>query len=652
MMEQLESLVGSPVAVNELKHKPDRRRTLRASGSRRTAIVKLYESDRAPVVAARLAALAAGPPEPEVPRVLHLDPGRRMLVLSEVDGDPLRTSILGGDLPACARVGRALATWHRAWRNTHSRAFRPQTFEDEKRILLAQAADVPPAISAAVRAALPALERTWTCTTVIHRDLYEEQILLGDRVGLIDLDDAALGPPELDVGNLLAHIELLKLRSGRNFEPMVGALLGGYGQASLDQDLLGRCRKLSLLRLACIHERPELVERALSEGAPPARTSARSRDATGLAKRKLRIAFYSPRSSHLELTLAHGGDPIFLHDLFAALRARGHEIEVVSRLNIRDVWRGRVPARRLIREAIAIRMRMKRFSPDAWLVYDTSQTYPDVFGWWQRPSRYVLLAAHSWRSGRIPKHWRWILSFAHRRSLRRAHVVTVDRADRAERLRARGVDEGRLRVIPPSAKLIDAVPSQDESRLRLGLPRDAPIILCATRFTGPEERKQGKTEMILDLLSVLALLPDNVVLVLVGDGPGRSRIEGEVSRLQLGRRVRLVGAVENADVKWFFAACDLYAYPYPHDIPSVSVLEAQGCGRPVVTMRTGSGELTVDAGTSGLLADTLSEFRDHLAALTSDRARCAAMGRAARQFISDFHSTEVRARQIEELLSG
>jgi hypothetical protein len=34
----------------------------------------------------------------------------------------------------------------------------------------------------------------------VHRDLYEEQVLLGERVALIDLDDAALGPPELDIG--------------------------------------------------------------------------------------------------------------------------------------------------------------------------------------------------------------------------------------------------------------------------------------------------------------------------------------------------------------------------------------------------------------------------------------------------------------------
>jgi glycosyltransferase involved in cell wall biosynthesis len=366
----------------------------------------------------------------------------------------------------------------------------------------------------------------------------------------------------------------------------------------------------------------------------------------------MRIAFYSPRPGLLKPGIAQGGDAVFVNDLFAALRARGHEIEVVSRLNVRDVWRGGIPLRDLIGETIAIRRRMKRFSPDAWLVYNTSRTYPDLFGWWQRSSRYVLLAAHSWQSAKVPRRWRWFLSFVHQRSLRRADAVTVMRAATGERLRRRGVDGRRLRVLPPSAKFIDAVPAQDEARQRLRLPHDAVLVLCATRFTGLKQRKQRKTEMILDLLSLVPSLSADVMIVLAGDGPGRARIEAEVRRLGLGGRVRLVGAVEHADMHWFFAACDVYAQPYPLDSPSVSALEAQACGRPVITMRTGSAELTVDAGRSGLLADTLEEFGDHLATLTSDRARCAAMGRAARQFIADFHSTEVRARQIEELLAG
>ena len=38
--------------------------------------------------------------------------------------------------------------------------------------------------------------------------------MVGERIGLIDLDDSALGPPELDLGNLLGHLLLLERRSG------------------------------------------------------------------------------------------------------------------------------------------------------------------------------------------------------------------------------------------------------------------------------------------------------------------------------------------------------------------------------------------------------------------------------------------------------
>lgn len=258
-MQHLTPVVGSPVVVEELKRKPGRRRTLRATGSRRTAIVKVYESERAPVVAARVAALSAGPPEPRIPEVLHLDPSRRMLVVSEVSGTPLRESIVDGDLAACARAGRALSGWHRAWRDARPNGLQPHTNEDEESILLARAEAAPPRIAAAVRSALPSLRGDWRCTTVVHRDLYEEQVLVGDRVGLIDLDDAAFGPPELDVGNLIAHVELLERRRHADFRAEKEALLAGYGADSLDAALLDRCRRLALLRLACIHDLLELV---------------------------------------------------------------------------------------------------------------------------------------------------------------------------------------------------------------------------------------------------------------------------------------------------------------------------------------------------------------------------------------------------------
>ena len=261
MMSVLEEIVGPPLVLEELKRKPGRRHTMRAVGSRRRAIVKAYQSERAPIVAARLRALAAGPTEPEVPEVLHEDRSLRLVVLSEVAGAPLRDALLAGDLAQCSRAGAALGAWHAFWLGAAPAPLVPHTCERELEILLDSADRADPAIGERVRHAASSLSGEWAIATVVHRDLYEEQILLGQRVGLIDLDDAALGPPELDVGNLLAHIELLEVRTGGSLAPAVDALLSGYGPDSLDQALLDRCRRLTLLRLACIHRLPECVDR-------------------------------------------------------------------------------------------------------------------------------------------------------------------------------------------------------------------------------------------------------------------------------------------------------------------------------------------------------------------------------------------------------
>ncbi len=253
-------LLGEPLRWELLKDKPGRRRTSRATGSRGSAIVKVYASGRAPVVAARVAALRSGPAEPVVPRVMLCEDARHVVVLSEVPGRPFREALLAGDTDAAARVGHALATWHGAFRGCRPEGLRAHTVTREVEILLERSAGAPPAVADAVRTLLPLLQCPWRADTVVHRDLYEEQIVVGTAIGLLDLDDVAGGPAELDLGNLMAHLDLLSKRTGRQLGAPVAAMLSAYRQVGpLDEALLEQCRLLSLLRLACLHAEPALV---------------------------------------------------------------------------------------------------------------------------------------------------------------------------------------------------------------------------------------------------------------------------------------------------------------------------------------------------------------------------------------------------------
>ncbi|MEJ7763958.1 MAG: aminoglycoside phosphotransferase family protein [Acidimicrobiales bacterium] len=257
-MSLVEDLLGGPVEVEVLKDKPGRRQTARARGPRGTAIVKQYVSDRAPIVAARLQALADGPPEPVVPAVLGCDPTAHVVVLTDVPGTPL-----SHDLAAVGRVGQALGTWHAWWAGQRPGPLEDHTPARELAIIdtwLARTDGRPAEAAATVRHRLSDI--TWAPATVVHRDLYEEQILLGPAVGLIDLDDVALGPPELDLGNLLAHLHLLGRRRQVDVRSAAATLLAAYRTAglTLDDDLLSALRLLSLARLACIHSDAGLLD--------------------------------------------------------------------------------------------------------------------------------------------------------------------------------------------------------------------------------------------------------------------------------------------------------------------------------------------------------------------------------------------------------
>jgi Ser/Thr protein kinase RdoA (MazF antagonist) len=275
MIEQLESVVGGPVRLELLKQKSGRRSTYRAHGSRRTAIVKVYECDRARTVARRVSSLREGPYEPRVPRVWAQTDD--MVVLSEIRGKPLRASVLAGDEAACHRAGTVLGFWHWYWRDRAPDVLARHSLERELDILRRQSEQAPGPVADAVAFALKAVENDeeWPQVTVVHRDLYEEQVMLGDEIGLIDLDDAAIGPPELDVGNLCAHLEFLARRYGRNLDAMQRAFLNGYlsSGAPLELPLLLTCRSLSLLRLACIHKNVQLATAHPGSAWPPPQTA-------------------------------------------------------------------------------------------------------------------------------------------------------------------------------------------------------------------------------------------------------------------------------------------------------------------------------------------------------------------------------------------
>lgn len=200
---------------------------------------------------------------------------------------------------------------------------------------------------------------------------------------------------------------------------------------------------------------------------------------------------------------------------------------------------------------------------------------------------------------------------------------------------------------------------RDETLKRLQLPPSTPIevisnFVDAERYApGPNRHclrrlfpDLGTEELVLmhasnfrplkrldDVVAIFAAVAATrpARLLLVGDGPERSRVEAEVRSASLGSRVALVGRQESC-ADWLRAA-DLFLLPSETESFGLAALEAMACGVPVLASDVGGlAEVVVD-GVGGRLLPMgdRAAFVQATLALAADEDGRAAMGVAARR---------------------
>lgn len=136
--------------------------------------------------------------------------------------------------PSLARVGAALAELHSQdggalrprRRGARAAALRP--LADTLGFLVPTLRDRAIRLAGCLAARGAERERSGT---PIHGDFYDKQaIVMDDRVGIVDLDDAVLGDAGEDLGLFIAHLERDRLlgRPLESFDELVGTLLEGY----------------------------------------------------------------------------------------------------------------------------------------------------------------------------------------------------------------------------------------------------------------------------------------------------------------------------------------------------------------------------------------------------------------------------------------
>lgn len=321
-----------------------------------------------------------------------------------------------------------------------------------------------------------------------------------------------------------------------------------------------------------------------------------------------------------------GGMNVYVLELSHELARIGHEVDIFTRLD------GELP--RL--EQIAPNLRLVRIEagPQEPIEKEEIIRYLPQFADNMRTfvesqaQPYAVIHSHYWQSGwaggivarenRIPhvvmfhtlgevKNRARISELEpterihHERNIaRRADaIVTASSHERDLLQRYYGANQAIMHTVPCGIDLEIFKPAdREESRRKLGLPLDGPVLVWVGRL----EKLKG----VDILISALAQLDcsDFTLLIVGGDERAhalKAELQAQAAAAGIGGNIRWVGAVAHDDLAAYYSAADVCVVPSYYESFGLVAIESMACGTPVVASRVGGLVSTVEDGVTGYL---------------------------------------------------
>ncbi|MCI1279549.1 MAG: glycosyltransferase family 4 protein [Nitrospira sp.] len=149
--------------------------------------------------------------------------------------------------------------------------------------------------------------------------------------------------------------------------------------------------------------------------------------------------------------------------------------------------------------------------------------------------------------------------------------------------------------------------------------------------------------LLLEAFRILSQSFQNVILILVGDGPLREQLETEAKRLGLDQSVIFSGHQEQSYD--FINMMDIFVLPSLHEGIPMVLLEAFALKRPVIASRVGGIPEVVSHGESGILVSPSNpdELAAAISALIEDQSKALAFGETGRCQVECEYSAKMMA---------
>lgn len=264
------------------------------------------------------------------------------------------------------------------------------------------------------------------------------------------------------------------------------------------------------------------------------------------------------------------------------------------------------------------------------------QYTPWVYGWfahWRTAAKVVLTEHGRFYPDRFRiKAWPLNLIMAFSSSA----LITISQATKAALVKYECVPPFLVKVIyngiqPISSDIAAAMALRDE----LAISKEMRVLGTIARLDPVKNQS-----MMLRAFANLLQYEQNIILLLVGDGPSRSELEQLVDQLQIRPHVRFTGFRSN--VADYLAVMDIYLLSSHTEGTSMTLLEAMNLGLPCVATEVGGNPEIVAAGVTGLLSpdDDAEAFAQNIAQLLENPKLITTLGDAGKARFAQLFSIQ------------
>jgi glycosyltransferase involved in cell wall biosynthesis len=226
--------------------------------------------------------------------------------------------------------------------------------------------------------------------------------------------------------------------------------------------------------------------------------------------------------------------------------------------------------------------------------------------------------------------------------LKKADAFSAISPEIASEWTASLVPPNKIHLIPNGVDTNGFTPAgaAQKSRLRekLNLPGNATIAI----YTGRLVSYKG-LPLLLKVWKEIRGQHENVLLLLAGSGGldihnCEAELRAYVKSAALEKEVIFLGPVQ--DVADYLQAADFFVFPTENDAFPSSLIEAMGCGLPVVTTPVGAIKTIIEHQKTGLLVQPGNgrQLYEALHAVISDKALAFRLGQAGRQIVQERYS--------------